>query len=80
MYLAIFVWQDLKTNEFGCEFKLSENLESIKKFSLEMAKIELEEEFLKEDLINKMDDLGNWSTSFSKVDVYEVDWLHKSDN
>ena len=58
MYLAIFVWQDLKTNEFGCEFKLSENLESIKKFSLEMAKIELEEEFLKEDLINKMDDLG----------------------
>lgn len=80
MYLAIFVWQDLKTNEFGCEFKLSENLESIKKFSLEMAKIELEEEFLKEDLINKMDDLGNWSTSFSKVDVYEVNWLHKSDN
>lgn len=80
MYLAIFVWQDLKTNEFGCEFKLSENLESIKKFSLEMAKIELEEEFLKEDLINKMDDLGNWSTSFSKVDVYEVDWLHKSDD
>lgn len=80
MYLAIFVWQDLKTNEFGCEFKLSENLESIKKFSLEMAKIELEEEFLKENLINKMDDLGNWSTSFSKVDVYEVDWLHKSDN
>lgn len=80
MYLAIFVWQDLKTNEFGCEFKLSKNLESIKKFSLEMAKIELEEEFLKEDLINKIDDLGNWSTSFSKVDVYEVDWLHKSDN
>ncbi|WP_448821431.1 hypothetical protein [Cetobacterium sp.] len=79
MYLAIFVWQDLKTNEFGCEFKLSENLESIRNFSLEMAKIELEEQFLKEDLINKMDGLGNWSSSFSKVDVYEVR-LHKSDN
>ena len=44
-----------------------------------MAKIELEEQFLKEDLINKMDGLGNWSSSFSKVDVYEVR-LHKSDN
>lgn len=71
MYLAIFTWRDEDEDEFGSDFKISDSLEEIRKYSLELAKIELE--YLPiEDIEEKVDKLGNWNSYNSKVEVHNI--------
>ena len=41
MYLAIFSWCDNEERDFGTDFKISDNLEEIKKYSLDIMRTEL---------------------------------------
>lgn len=71
MYLAIFSWCDNEERDFGTDFKISDNLEEIKKYSLDIMRTELT--YLpEEDLLEKMDDMGNWESTNSRIDIHNI--------